>query len=303
MTGRPSPTRTTLFAAPFLALVAALTYVAVFTPVSVPASPAAAPATDSNAVTVPTTGPTAGPTAVKAPALDPLAAAPAAVEPVPAAVEPAVAEPSLFATLAAAAPTLDRQVLERALAAAACAVAEGEARRDEILTVIDYSLPSAKKRLWTFDLARGKLLFHERVAHGKNTGLTRAERFSNDEGSLQTSLGLFRTADTYIGGNGYSLRLHGLEPGVNDRALERLIVIHGAWYVSDEFATQHGRIGRSWGCPAVRAEVARPLIDRIKGGSLVFAYYPDDDWLGDSRFLTACTAPGGATPDTVLAAR
>lgn len=201
------------------------------------------------------------------------------------------------------APTLDPAVLARALDAVRCAVAAGEAERDELLTVIDYSLPSTAKRLWVFDLGRRELLFHELVAHGKNTGENHARRFSNVEGSLQTSLGLFRTADTYVGRNGYSLRLHGLEPGVNHLALPRTIVIHGAWYVSGEFARQHGRIGRSWGCPAVSEAVARPLIDTIKGGSLVFSYYPDRDWLGGSRFLAASCGKGGGTPPTVVAAR
>jgi len=215
----------------------------------------------------------------------------------------APAAPALLAALAAEAPTLDRDVLARALDARACAVAAGEAERDEVLTVIDYSLPSTAKRLWVFDVADRELLYHELVAHGKNTGGNRATKFSNTNGSLQSSLGLFRTADTYYGQNGYSLRLHGLEPGVNHLALPRTIVIHGAWYVSDEFARQQGRIGRSWGCPAVSDEVARPLIDTIKDGSLVFAYYPDEDWLGGSKFLTSACGAGGTAPSTVVAAR
>lgn len=221
-----------------------------------------------------------------------------------AAVESASAVPSrphddLFTALRRQAPTLHPDVLARALDAMACAVASGEAERDDTLTVIDYSLQSSKKRMWVFDVARRELLFHELVAHGKNTGARMATRFSNTNGSLQTSLGLFRTADTYYGKNGYSLRLHGLEPGVNDLALPRTIVIHGAWYVSPDFAAQHGRIGRSWGCPAVSEKVARPLIDTIKEGTLVFSYYPDQEWLGSSRFLSAC---GADAPTTVVAA-
>lgn len=228
-----------------------------------------------------------------------------AADPAPADPTPTVATratPSLGTTaqdplrqsLERLAPTLDRDVLGRALAARDCALAAGEAERDEILTVIDYSLPSTAKRLWVFDVEREKLLFHELVAHGKNTGGNLAQHFSNTDGSLQSSLGLFRTADTYYGKNGYSLRLHGLEEGVNHLALPRTIVIHGAWYVSDDFAKKQGRIGRSWGCPAVPDTVARPLIDTIKDGSLVFAYYPDQNWLGGSRFLTAACPAGGA---------
>jgi hypothetical protein len=111
------------------------------------------------------------------------------------------------------------------------------------------------------------------VAHGANTGEAWAQRFSNVLGSKQTSLGLFLTGDPYVGDNGYSLRLHGLDRGVNDRAYERAVVMHGAPYVSDQFVREHGRIGRSWGCPAVSQEIARPLIETIRGGSLVYAYY------------------------------
>lgn len=141
------------------------------------------------------------------------------------------------------------------------------------LTLIDYGLPSTERRLWTFDLSDGRLLFHEHVAHGSGSGDNIAREFSNRPGSRQTSLGLFRTADTYRGRNGYSLRLDGLNPGVNDHARERAIVVHGAPYVSERTITQFGRLGRSWGCPAVRTDVARAFIDRIKHGSYVFAYH------------------------------
>lgn len=217
----------------------------------------------------------------------------------PSASASAIPSDPLFTALRRQAPRLDPEVLGRALDAMRCAVAAGEAERDEILTVIDYSLPSTKKRLWVFDVAQRKLLFRELVAHGKNTGGNMATRFSNVTGSLQTSLGLFRTAETYYGKNGYSLRLHGLEQGVNHLALPRTIVMHGAWYVSEKLARKQGRIGRSWGCPAVREAVARPLIDTIKNGSLIFAYYPDDQWLASSRFLDACSL---RTPARTVAA-
>ena len=123
--------------------------------------------------------------------------------------------------------------------------------------MIDYSLPSTQPRLWVFDVARGRLLYQELVAHGRNTGEQLAERFSNVEGSKMSSLGLFQTAETYYGSNGYSLRLRGLDAGFNDNALARAIVMHGAPYVSEAIAERLGRLGRSWGCPAVRQEVAR----------------------------------------------
>src|SRR5205085_582289 len=132
---------------------------------------------------------------------------------------------------------------------------------------IDYSLPSSQQRLFVFDLAKKKLLFHELVAHGKNSGGNITNFFSNEPGSEATSLGLFVTQDTYIGHNGYSLRLRGLEEGVNDMASNRAIVLHGAYYVSREAIKVLGRLGRSWGCPAVRSEIAQKLIDTIHGGA------------------------------------
>lgn len=156
---------------------------------------------------------------------------------------------------------------------------------EPLLTVIDYSLPSTARRLWVLDLASGEVLFHELVAHGRGSGGNFAVAFSNVEGSKQSSLGLFRTGETYEGRHGYSLRLVGLEPGVNDRAAARAIVIHGADYVTPKFAVQNGRLGRSWGCPALDPRVSRQVIDTIKGGTAVFAYYPDDAWLSASTLL------------------
>lgn len=192
--------------------------------------------------------------------------------------------PSLLTSLRAAAPGLDPKVLALALEARDCASQQGVAEAQR-LAVIDYSLPSTRPRLWVFDLARLSLLFAEHVAHGRGTGDNIANRFSNDDGSHESSLGLFRTAETYVGGNGYSLRMDGLEPGVNDRARERAIVMHGAWYVDPALAERQGRLGRSYGCPAVRPAIARPLIDSLKSGQLLFAYYPDKDWLTHSRVL------------------
>jgi hypothetical protein len=140
------------------------------------------------------------------------------------------------------------------------------------------------------DLEAGRRVFRELVAHGVNTGENWATAFSNTLGSRQSSLGLFRTTSTYQGRNGYSLRLEGLEPGFNDLALERTIVVHGAWYVSEAFAKEHGRLGRSWGCPALPKRVARKVINTIKDGSLLFIYYPDEVWLASSELLNGCAA-------------
>ena len=160
-----------------------------------------------------------------------------------------------------------------------------------IVAVIDYSLPSTAERLWVLDLAAERVLFRERVAHGKGTGGDRAVDFSDVEGSKQSSIGLFRTAETYTGKHGYSLRLDGLEPGWNGNARERAIVIHGADYADEAFVRRHGRLGRSWGCPAVRPAVSTSLIDTIKEGALVFAWYPDEAWMAGSRFLHCDAAP------------
>lgn len=193
--------------------------------------------------------------------------------------------PDLLTRLAAAAPALDPQVLALAVQARECALAHGDIAFDERLAVIDYSLPSTQRRLWVFDVGRTRLLYHEHVAHGRNSGANMTTSFSNLDGSHQSSLGLFRTAETYVGGNGYSLRMDGLESGVNDNARERLIVMHGADYVDPPQALRQGRLGRSFGCPALRQEVAREVIDALKGGQLLFAYYPQHRWLTRSRFL------------------
>jgi hypothetical protein len=196
----------------------------------------------------------------------------------------------LASDLIRVAPGINPEVVAMAIDSLDCAnraqgaTPGGVARR---LAIIDYSLPSAQPRLWVFDLRTHKLLLIERVAHGRDSGENTTTRFSNLPGSHQSSLGLFRTSNTYAGHNGYSLRLDGLEPGFNDRAREREIVIHGADYVSERTVSLRGGVGRSWGCPAVRREIARPLIDAIKDGQYLFAYYPDAQWLQHSP-LRSC---------------
>lgn len=183
------------------------------------------------------------------------------------------------------APAANPKVLELAVSAMQCAQASGVGADARRLAVIDYSRPSLKPRLWVFDLAAGRLLYEEVVAHGQGSGENMATRFSNLDGSHQSSLGLFVTADTYTGKNGYSLRMRGLEPGVNDAAMARAIVMHGAPYVDPTQGQRMGRLGRSWGCPAVRSAVAKPMIDLLKDGQFVFSYYPDQAWLTRSALL------------------
>lgn len=192
---------------------------------------------------------------------------------------------------------MSNDALSLALGAVRCAVSSGDIDAPKTLTLIDYSKPSTEPRLFVYDLATGKLLFKELVAHGKNTGDNLATRFSDEMNSRQSSIGLFVAAEPYVGSNGYSLRLDGLEPGFNSHARERAIVMHGAPYVTTQFAAAQGRIGRSWGCPALREAVAHQVIDTIRGGGVIFSYYPDQAWLKSSRFLNC----GSKTPSTTLA--
>ena len=205
----------------------------------------------------------------------------------PADSAPFLATATLLARLHQSAPGLDAGVLSLALDARDCAIRSGATPDAQRLAVIDYSRPSTERRLWVFDVTEVRLLHAEYVAHGRNSGGNFATAFSNRDGSHQSSLGLFETTDTYIGGNGYSLRMDGLEPGVNDKAMSRAIVMHGARYVDPVAGERQGRLGRSFGCPALRPVIARKVIDTLKGGQLLFAYYPDHEWLAQSRFL-AC---------------
>ena len=242
-------------------------------------------------------------------ALGVFAAPAAAIAPVNAAAEVVVSAPAMAASTraatAAATPVaatlllsataveqsgISPEVLQLAVGAVSCAINSGDMQRPKTLTVIDYSLPSVEPRLWVFDVETGRVLFKELVAHGRNTGENMATRFSDIPESRQSSIGLFVTDETYVGSNGYSLRLDGLEPGFNGRARDRAIVMHGAPYVNASLAASQGRIGRSWGCPALRDAIARDVIDTILGGGVIFSYYPDEEWLRTSRFLNCGAA-------------
>lgn len=160
-----------------------------------------------------------------------------------------------------------------------------EGRKREVLTLIDFSRPSTEKRLYVFDMKQRKLLFSSVVSHGKNSGDTYATSFSNEYGSYKSSLGFYLTEATYQGKNGYSLILNGLEKGVNDRARERAIVMHGAAYANPSVVSKGGRLGRSFGCPAVPQKLSRPIIDAIKGGSVMYIYAEVPDYLAHSAVL------------------
>jgi len=159
------------------------------------------------------------------------------------------------------------------------------AKNKDMLTVVDFTLPSTEKRMYVLDLKNKKLLFHTIVSHGKNSGEKYATKFSNKHGSLQSSLGFYVTDATYQGGNGYSLRLEGMEPGINDQAMARAVVIHGADYCSENVIRATGRLGRSYGCPALPRELSKPIIDAIKDGSLLFVYAGDEEYIANSKIL------------------
>jgi hypothetical protein len=149
-------------------------------------------------------------------------------------------------------------------------------KKKNIITIIDFSKPSTEKRFFVIDLENEQLLYNCYVAHGKNSGDIYAVSFSNVSGTLKSSLGFYLTAETYFGDHGYSLRLDGTEKGINDNAREREIVIHGADYVGDDFIKRYGRLGRSWGCPALPPELSKKIIDLISGGSCLYIYGKDE---------------------------
>lgn len=182
------------------------------------------------------------------------------------------------------APDLKPKILKMGVKAYHKAQAKGLVH-DPYLTIIDYSLDSTQKRLWVINMNNDRLAYHTVVAHGKGSGRLKSTHFSNQARSHASSLGVFVTKGTYFGGKGYSLRMQGLERGVNDHAFNRDIVIHGAWYANPSFAKQNGYLGRSWGCPAVPVKMAKPIINTIKNGSVIFSYYPVSSWLNHSSYL------------------
>ncbi|MCB1828348.1 MAG: murein L,D-transpeptidase catalytic domain family protein, partial [Coxiellaceae bacterium] len=156
---------------------------------------------------------------------------------------------------------------------------------NNILTIIDYSKPSNEKRLWVFDLAANKVLYHTYVSHGIRSGKLQSDYFSNKNNSKTSSIGVYTTDFSYVGRYGVSVKLHGQEKAFNNNAYNRFLVIHPAWYVTEEFINKYGRLGRSWGCPAIPYQVVEPLINTIKEKSLLIVYYPDQQWLAKSSFL------------------
>jgi hypothetical protein len=180
---------------------------------------------------------------------------------------------------------LSRQAFEMAQEGFQKIKEQGQLINDTILSIIDFSQPSSQKRLYVIDTKHFKLLFNTLVAHGRNSGKEMAQYFSNRPRSFKSSLGFYITGNTYRGNNGYSLRLEGLEKGINDNAKRRAIVIHGADYVNESYISSQGFIGRSEGCPAIPEKFVAPLINTIKEGSCLFIYNPDPVYIHSSRII------------------
>lgn len=163
----------------------------------------------------------------------------------------------------------------------------GKLAKANIISIIDFSKPSSQKRLFVIDINNLRVLYNTYVAHGVNSGKEYANQFSNIPESNKSSLGFYETKNTYSGGNGYSLRLAGLEKGINDNAERRDIVIHGAEYVDESLIRSQGYIGRSWGCPALPEKLHKPIIDKIKNGTCLFIFSPDYVYLKKSKIINA----------------
>jgi hypothetical protein len=161
---------------------------------------------------------------------------------------------------------------------------EAGATSSDILTVCDFSQPSNQKRMYIIDLKDGKVLLNTYVAHGKNSGVEYAERFSNRNESLQSSLGFYVTKGTYFGKHGLSLKLSGQEEGYNNNAESRAVVVHGANYIGDQ-RLGSAYMGRSFGCPAVPQQLANKVINLIKDGTTLFIYHPSQQYLHGSKLL------------------
>lgn len=181
---------------------------------------------------------------------------------------------------------LSREAYQKAVKGFLNLESSGEIRNPGVLSIIDFSLPSSKKRLFILDMFNGRLLFNSLVSHGRNSGTVMATRFSNRCNSYMTSLGFYLTGDPFRGKHGYSLRLEGIEKGWNDNVFRRAIILHPANYVSEEHIRQSGYLGRSEGCPAVPKSLNKAIIDAIRGGSCLFLYGADNNYIRNSKILS-----------------
>jgi hypothetical protein len=191
----------------------------------------------------------------------------------------------LYDNLQLNAKGLSKEAYDYALIGYEKLLQNGKISNDEVLTIIDFSLPSSAKRLFVINMKLGTVLFNTYVSHGRNSGKDMANTFSNKNNSLKSSLGFYVTSDIYTGKHGCSLRLEGEEKGINDNALSRGIVMHSAAYVSEDLIRSQGYIGRSQGCPAVSPELYKPIIETIKNRSCLFIYSPDKYYVSKSSFI------------------
>jgi len=181
---------------------------------------------------------------------------------------------------------LARTVFDLAIKGLRKLIAEGKLTNANLVTIADYSQSSNKKRLYVIDLRNKKLLFNTYVAHGRNTGEEYAKSFSNEIGSLKSSLGFYITENPIVGSHtGFALLIKGVEKGFNDHAIKREIIIHAADYATENFIKKHGRLGRSLGCPVLPPELNKPIIEKIKGGTCLFIYNPDNKYICSSSLL------------------
>lgn len=195
------------------------------------------------------------------------------------------AEISLYDSLNLGKLGLSRQAFNYAMEGYTYLSAKGRLQNERVLSIVDFSLPSSKKRLFIIDMKAAKVLFNTYVSHGRNSGRETASSFSNDPESFKSSLGFYITRDTYSGKHGFSLRLDGQEKGFNDNALGRAIVMHPATYVDESLIRAQGFIGRSLGCPAVPEALHKPIIEKIKNGSCLFLFSPDKNYAAHSKIL------------------
>lgn len=196
--------------------------------------------------------------------------------------------------------TLNAGVINKVITTLKCA-RQFHVLHNNILTIIDYSLPSSEKRLWVFNLNNKKLLFHTYVSHGIKSGTLLTNYFSNKYNSKASSMGIYKTEQAYRGREGLSLRLDGLDKGFNDNASNRAIVMHGGWYVEENFIKKYGRAGRSWGCPSLPVNLTPSIINTIKDNSLFVIYYPSDNWFLKSKFLNCQHLPPEQNSDKIEA--
>jgi len=201
-------------------------------------------------------------------------------------VSEGIVNEDIYATVSLSETGLSRDIFNLAIKGLKKLDSDGKLNNPNIVTIVDYSQSSNKKRLYVIDLKNKKLLFNTFVAHGRNTGEEYAKSFSNDEGSYKSSLGFYITEHPIIGSHtGFSLLIDGVEKGFNDHAVQRAIIIHAAEYATENFIKKYGRLGRSYGCPSLPPEMNKPIIDAIKGGTCLFLYNPNKDYISKSALL------------------